>query len=195
MDDGPKTEVHPADAAALAGDPALEAVRRTHAVNHALRTKFYSGDPNLRAEAVAALEDFCRCVAREHGLQLPLAMLAGCVPLYEDDFLAGKGKPQPDVRCRLRDRVWASPFAVPSPFVSDETLDAVLAKRTPEVAAQLAALVERATAAVLASQDRRIASLILSSTYSRLQASLAELLAKIPWADPPAPAVDGEPPA
>lgn len=157
-----------------------------------LRAGFFSGNPAERQTVVDAVTDFCRAYARENGLQLPLVMIDGCVPLYESDLLAGKGKPQPDLRQNLRERVWESPFAVPSPFVNAESAAALLAKRTPEVAAKLKELVDAATASVLASQDRRIASMLLDSTYMILKVKLAKFIGSLPWGTA---GVDGKPPA
>jgi hypothetical protein len=58
------------------------------------------------------------------------------------------------------------------------------------LAAKLKELTDAAVAQVLASQDRRIAQLILSSTYSHLQHALEEFLKKLPWT-PPAVDVGG----
>lgn len=161
-------------------------------LHETLRDHFFSDDPARRQQAVQAMQDFCRLKAREEGLQLPIAMIDGVIPVYANDFATPKGKPWPDVRRLLAHRVHDSPFAIPDVYFKE--YETVLARRAPESAKLLKELVARATAEVLATQDRRIASLILDGTYWVLKRKLEELLAAIPWQPPPA-AVDGAPAA
>lgn len=158
-------------------------------VQAALAESFYSPDPAVRQRAVDAITDFTRMTAREHGLQLPVLLVDGVIPLYASDFVIPNGEP-PRFRRLVSTRVWLSPFAIPDPHYNDRS--DTLEKRAPEVNKLLKEMVEKATAAVLANQDRRIASLLMVETRGRLQAALEGLLAKIPWTPEP-PAVDAEP--
>ena len=168
----------------------FEAERR--AMHESLNRKFFSPDPAERQQAIDAVTDYCRLRAREEGLQLPVHMIAGVIPVYENDFATPKGQPWPDVRKRLAQRVLASPFAIPDEYARE--FEKVAAVRAPEVAELLRELIDKATAAVLATQDRRIASILAEGTHTSLKAKLEQLLASIPWGPQPA-AVDGVPPA
>ncbi len=155
----------------------------------AIWDKLNSADPAEQKQAIDALTDFTRVTAREHGLQLPRLLIDGVIPVYESDFGAPRGEARPNLRYLIRDRVWASPFAIPDPY--GRAYGEVADKRSAQVTTLLRDLVARATAAVLASQDKRIATLILSTTYSRLQFALEDFLKQIPWT-PAKPAVDDD---
>ncbi len=174
----------------MSTDGELDSVRQ--AMHDRLGRMFHSTDPAERQQAMDAMRDFCRLRAREEGLQLPVAMIDGVIPVYENDFATPKGRPWPDVRRLLADRVDNSPFAIPD--VYGKGFEAVLARRAPHTAKLVRELVEKATAEVLATQDRRIASLLLDGTYHVLKRKLEDLLAAIPWEPKPA-AVDGKPAA
>lgn len=84
-----------------------------------LRDGFYSPSASRRQQVVRVLTDFVRVAAREMGLRLPVLLIDGCIPVYGSDLLNGPaGRPPPDIREVLRERIRASPFAVPDPWVA-----------------------------------------------------------------------------